>query len=76
MRLDVWILPIHIPGFVDAKTVDLCDDKPNNASCMMTNPITQLQIIVLGFDSFMSDDDNVNHFDDSVINCVKKYLPE
>ena len=25
----------------------------------MTNPITQ-------FDSFMSDDDNVNHFDDSV----------
>ena len=30
----------------------------------MTNPITQ-------FDSFKSDDDNVNHFDDSVINCLK-----
>ena len=30
----------------------------------MTNPITQ-------FDAFMSDDDNVNHFDDSVKNCVK-----
>ena len=31
MWLDVWILPIHIPGFVYPKTVDLCDDKPNNA---------------------------------------------
>ena len=31
MRLDVWILLIHIPSFVYAKTVDLCDDKPINA---------------------------------------------
>ena len=31
MRLDVWIIPIHIPSSVYAITLDLCDDKTNNA---------------------------------------------
>ena len=31
MRLNVWIIPIHIPSFVYAKTLHLCDDKFNSA---------------------------------------------
>ena len=31
MRLHIWIIPIHIPSCVYAKTLDLYDDKTNHA---------------------------------------------